>query len=66
VAALQMLCKELSVSSGIEIDLKTNFKNLKRLGQEVEIGLYRISQEALNNAIKHAQAKKIEVNLWLR
>jgi signal transduction histidine kinase len=64
VAALQMLCKDLSVSSGIEIDLKTNFKNLKRLGQEVEIGLYRISQEALNNAIKHAQAKKIEVNLW--
>jgi PAS domain S-box-containing protein len=35
----------------------------KGLGQEVEIALYRIIQESLNNAIKYAHAENIHVNL---
>ena len=33
------------------------------LPKEVEIGIYRILQEALNNAIKHADASTIEVHI---
>jgi len=34
-----------------------------RLPSVVETTMFRISQEALNNIAKHAQAKKIEINL---
>jgi signal transduction histidine kinase len=37
-----------------------------RLPQEVEEGLYRIAQEALNNALKHAMADKVVLNLFYR
>ncbi len=30
---------------------------------EVQDGLYRIAQEALNNALKHAKANQITLNL---
>jgi PAS domain S-box-containing protein len=33
------------------------------LAREVEIGIYRILQEALNNAIKHSQATEIDVHI---
>ncbi len=38
-------------------------KNVYRLASEVELAAYRIVQEALNNAIQHAQAKHIVVRV---
>lgn len=35
-----------------------------RLLPEVELSLFRVAQEALINAWKHAQAPKAEVGLW--
>lgn len=35
----------------------------ERLPQHVEIGLYRIAQELLNNIIKHSGAEKVDVQL---
>jgi PAS domain S-box-containing protein len=35
----------------------------QRLGRDVEIALYRIIQESLNNAIKYAHAENIHINL---
>jgi signal transduction histidine kinase len=34
-----------------------------RLAPELEEGLYRIAQEALNNALKHSQAQSVTVRL---
>lgn len=44
-----------------EISLDKDYS--KRLPVEVKIAFYRITQEALNNAIKHAQSKKIAIQL---
>ena len=37
--------------------------NEKRLPWETELGIFRIAKELINNALKHAQAKRIEVQL---
>jgi two-component system sensor histidine kinase UhpB len=36
---------------------------LEALGESLNINIYRIVQEAMNNAIKHADAKNIEISL---
>lgn len=62
VAALQN--RLYSVESRAE--LKTSLKSdllTARLPLSVEEGLFRIAQEALNNAIKHAQANCVEISI---
>jgi two-component system, NarL family, sensor histidine kinase UhpB len=46
----------------IQISLQLSGK-LESLGESLNINIYRIVQESLNNAIKHAEAKNIEVSL---
>jgi signal transduction histidine kinase len=47
--------------AGLRTEFQTNLE--ERLPPDVEEGLYRIAQEALNNALKHAQAGSIGVHL---
>ncbi|GAB3904540.1 hypothetical protein GCM10028803_34110 [Larkinella knui] len=63
-ATLQLLAEQTARSSGIEVIFEGD-RDEKRLPPAVEIGLYRIAQEALNNAIKHADAQKIRIS-WQR
>jgi signal transduction histidine kinase len=44
---------------GVEIDLDESLE----LSDKVQDGLYRIAQEALNNALKHAKANQIKLHL---
>ncbi len=56
VDALTNLCREVSGSTGIHVVF--NHQNLKvELDDKTKTYLYRISQEALNNIIKHSNAK---------
>ncbi len=59
-AALQLLSEQTARSSGMDIRFK-GVKETVRLAPVQEIGLYRIAQEALNNAIKHSHATCIDV-----
>lgn len=59
-AALQLLSDQTARSSGIDIRY-IGKKEKERLVPAQEIGLYRVAQEALNNAVKHADAKRIDV-----
>jgi signal transduction histidine kinase len=61
VAALQARLDAVEARVGLE----TEFGAVGdiRLSPEVEEGLYRIAQEALNNAVKHAGARNIRVHL---
>ena len=60
--AVQWLVKQKSEDSGIDISLKISGKE-QRLLPEMELILFRIVQESLNNIGKHAQSSKAEVNL---
>jgi signal transduction histidine kinase len=48
----------------MQIECKEEFP--RRSSAEIEREVYRIAQEALNNAIKHSQASRIDVNLGSR
>ncbi len=56
--ALTALCSDISEQTGLQIitDIK---ETDSRLDTKLEINLYRIAQEALNNVIKHAEATSI-------
>jgi PAS domain S-box-containing protein len=63
-AAARQLVEQLSVSSGINIHLEHNLDN-DRLEQSIEISMYRILQEALNNSVKYSKAKDIWISMKL-
>lgn len=62
VTVLNSMCNKISNESGIKsiIHLPDNNVNLNK---ELEICVYRITQEALNNIIKHSKATEFTVDL---
>jgi signal transduction histidine kinase len=61
-AALNMLKKEIRDTTGLEVKF-TDLSQDQRLPADVENSLFRIAQEALNNALRHAQASQLEIFL---
>jgi len=59
-AALGNVARHLSEASGIPIRVRLD-EQPARLRPEVEAELFRIAQEAMNNAVKHARATAIDV-----
>ena len=62
VAALKMLAQETSQVAGLRVSFNCQGDE-RRLDAPVELALYRIAQEALNNVARHAQAASASVNL---
>lgn len=60
--ALKVLAKRLEENSGVTITVVGN-ANTDKLSTNVQSVLYRIGQESINNALKHADANEIEVLL---
>ncbi|WP_373513981.1 histidine kinase [Persicitalea sp.] len=59
-AALKLLTEQTARSSGMVVEFKGT-KEPARLIPVQEIGLYRIAQEGLNNAVKYSEAERIEI-----
>jgi signal transduction histidine kinase len=55
--------KEFSQRTGIDAVVRGK-EPKRRLAQEIEITLFRIAQEALNNVAKHARATRIDLELY--
>jgi len=62
VAALSSLCKRFSEHSGLSVDCSLE-RELPPLGQDAELVIYRVAQESLTNAARHAGAKHARVEL---
>ena len=62
MATLEGLASDLREKDGIETELGTAGR-VRRLAPEEELVLFRIAQEALNNALKHAKANQIILNI---
>jgi two-component system CheB/CheR fusion protein len=61
--AMASYVAEWSKNCGIPAEFHTGRLTRKRLTPDIEVNLYRIAQEALNNVLKHAKAKKVDVML---
>ncbi|RAO76123.1 sensor histidine kinase [Dyella jiangningensis] len=63
-AALATLCQAQRHRSGPHIELKVS-PHAKDLPEDVALCLYRVTQEGLGNAVRHAEAQRIEVALQI-
>lgn len=59
---LKSLCNGINTASEIPVSFESLGQPV-RIGQNQKVNLYRITQEAVNNAIKHSQAELISVQL---
>lgn len=62
VAALKMLAHETSQIAGLRVRFNCQGEE-RRLEAPVELALYRIAQEALNNVARHSRASNASVSL---
>lgn len=61
--ALEEFCSEIHRSGAINVSYQSVGMNNTDIGQTTAVTVYRIVQELVNNAIKHAQAKNLLVQL---
>lgn len=64
--ALTNYLEEWAETSSIAIDFHSNGLLDQRLGNQLESTIYRIVQEAVNNVVKHANAKNVSIILEKR
>jgi len=64
--AIEQLVHQIDQSEIVRAQLETNFEDDFRLSEKMELNLYRITQELTNNALKHAEASRLLVQLEKR
>jgi signal transduction histidine kinase len=61
-AALEAIKRSFPADSGTEIEFTCN-DEYRRIDPKLELSLYRVVQELINNTLKHANASKITIDL---
>lgn len=65
IQALKDLCNKITQGGTLSVNFDHHGIS-ERIAKKVEVSLFRISQELLNNIIKHAKASKAELQLILQ
>ncbi len=60
--ALEMLVRQVRETAGAEVQLETEGE-VCRCHPDVELAAYRVAQEALNNALRHAGARHVVIRV---
>lgn len=63
--ALRNFINKINVTKAIKINLRSNITT-ERFNNNIEVVLYRVVCELINNTIKHASAKNIDINVKKR
>jgi two-component system sensor histidine kinase DegS len=63
VAALNKFSREITKISDLQVIFENKTGFISRLEGKIENNLYRIAQEAVNNAIKYAEAREVKIIL---
>lgn len=63
VLALEALAKDAAARTNATLHLDVPEENLTFLAPHIEQGIYRVAQEALENCVRHAEAKTLWVTL---
>lgn len=61
--AIGNLVDQINESSNIKIRYKNDMPSETNIDDSVQITLYRIAQESINNAIKHSKAEEIKLSI---
>jgi two-component system, NarL family, sensor kinase len=61
--AIHNLIKQVNTSSKIVIHYKNDMKPTSQIDKTLQIDLYRITQEAINNALKHSKCKEMKISI---
>ena len=58
-----MLFRSIKLATAINITYKIDNENTNALANIQQLNVYRIIQEHLNNILKHAEAKNVNINI---
>jgi two-component system, NarL family, sensor histidine kinase DevS len=61
--AIESLAKRQAAIGGLAVELDIDIESARRLDRDTETAIYRIVQEALSNAVKHASADAVSLRV---
>ncbi|HEY1520300.1 MAG TPA: GAF domain-containing protein [Solirubrobacteraceae bacterium] len=61
--AIESLAKRQAAIGGFAVDVEVDLESGRRLARDTETAIYRIVQEALSNAVKHARAGGVTLRI---
>lgn len=64
-AAIEEFINKLEEDNNLRLSFHSNTEDAPRQSQKVELTIYRIMQELVNNSIKHSKCSQIEINLQI-
>lgn len=63
IGFLELLCDKINQAGKTEFELDTENFNIK-LPKSIEVFVYRITNELINNTLKHSGATKAKITIW--